>query len=421
LALYQLAIGPHLKYNYKILVGRTSGSMRGNEVPSKRATRSLNAILETEQTGLFKRLLLKASRNILAAQMKAMKTNRILFFHCLSSFCIALLSACSSPTPLTLVTTVPTVADKITHANPVTANATTFSLPNGAHLAGRVWASPHPQHIVLAVHGFNDYSKAFEPLAQHLLTELQATVYAYDQRGFGANHEPGKWPGSSTLLNDLRHIAIQLRERHHGLPMTVMGESMGGAVVLLAASEAPGLKADQLILQAPAVWGAQSMPWYQRFSLQFMNAVAPEMTFTGRGLQSLGIRPTDDPEVSSDLSRDPLIIKATRVSSLAGVTELMGRAQTQSILPPQRTLVLYGLRDRIIPQHPFCDWMTNLNTKTVSSGDIDVVIYKEGWHLLTRQLRMREPMQDISNWLQKKPLPHNQTAAEAQKTVCVPS
>jgi len=201
--------------------------------------------------------------------------------------------------------------------------------------------------------------------------------------------------------------------------MTVMGESMGGAVVILAASETPGLTADRLILQAPAVWGAQSMPWYQRFSLQFMNAVAPEMTFTGRGLQSLGIRPTDDPEVSSDLSRDPLIIKATRVSSLAGVTELMGRAQTQSILPPQRTLVLYGLRDRIIPQHPFCDWMTNLNTKTVSSGDIDVVIYKEGWHLLTRQLRMREPMQDISNWLQKKPLPHNQTAAEAQKTVCV--
>eukprot|EP01030_Chromulinospumella_sphaerica_P001027 gene1027-1007_t len=121
-------------------------------------------------------------------------------------------------------------------------------------LAGLVWASTQPQHIVLGVHGFNDYSKAFAPLAQHLVAELQATVYAYDQRGFGGNPQPGIWPGSPTLLADLRHIASQLRQRHPGLPLTVVGESMGGAVVWVAASEAPGLAADQIILKAPAVW-----------------------------------------------------------------------------------------------------------------------------------------------------------------------
>jgi len=349
-----------------------------------------------------------------------MTPNRIRFFRCLASACIALLTACSAPAPHTQAITAPTVPDKIKPANPVTASAMTFSLPSGARLAARVWTTPQPQHILLAVHGFNDYSKAFEPLAQHLVAELQATVYAYDQRGFGANPEPGIWPGSPALLTDLRHIAAQLRERHPDLPLTVLGESMGGAVVILAASETPGLTADRLILQAPAVWGAQSMPWYQRFSLQFMNAVAPEMTFTGRGLQSLGIRPTDDPEVSSDLSRDPLFIKATRVGSLAGVTELMGRAQTLATRPPQRTLVLYGLRDRIIPQQPVCEWLTHLNITTASNGVIDVVIYKEGWHLLTRQLRSREPLQDMAHWLQNRPLPHQQTTEQAQQTVCVP-
>jgi alpha-beta hydrolase superfamily lysophospholipase len=271
---------------------------------------------------------------------------------------------------------------------------------------------------VLAVHGFNDYSKAFEPLAQHLLAELQATVYAYDQRGFGANPQPGIWPGTDTLLADLRDIAAQLRERHPGLPLTVVGESMGGAVVLVAASEAPGLAADQLILKAPAVWGANSMPWYQRLSLYTMNLVAPEMSFTGRGLPSLGIRPTDDPEVSRDLSRDPLFIKATRVGSLAGVTELMGRAQTQTALPPQRTLVLYGLRDRIIPAQPVCDWLTHLNTAVPQPGTTDIVIYPEGWHLLTRQLRTREPLQDMARWLHNTPLPQRQSTAQAQQVVC---
>ncbi|WP_297722684.1 alpha/beta fold hydrolase [Limnohabitans sp. Rim8] len=349
-----------------------------------------------------------------------MTPTHIGLFRCFASACIALLTACSAPTGHIPVTMVPTVPDKITKANPVPANSTTFGLPSGNLLAARVWVSPQPQHIVLAVHGFNDYSKAFEPLAQHLVDAVQATVYAYDQRGFGANPEPGIWPGTHTLLSDLRNIAAQLRERHPGLPLTVLGESMGGAVVMVAASEVPGLTADQLILQAPAVWGAQSMPWYQRLSLQVMNAMAPEMTFTGRGLQSLGIRPTDDPEVSRDLSRDPLFIKATRVGSLAGVTELMGRAQTQTNLPPQRTLVLYGQRDRIIPQHPVCDWLTHLNTTTASTGVINVVIYPEGWHLLTRQLRNREPLQDMTHWLQNRPVPHQQTSTQAQQTLCVP-
>lgn len=334
---------------------------------------------------------------------------------CLAILCVALLSACSAPAPQA---TAPVAPDKIVHAFAPTATPTVFKLPSGHALAARVWASPQPRQIVLGVHGFNDYSKAFEPLAQHLVAELQATVYAYDQRGFGANPQPGIWPGSDTLLADLRQIAAQLRERHPGLPLTVVGESMGGAVVLVAASEAPGLAADQLILKAPAVWGARSMPWYQRLSLYTLNLVAPDMSFTGRGLPSLGIRPTDDPEVSRDLSRDPLFIKATRVGSLAGVTELMGRAQNQTALPPQRSLVLYGLRDRIIPPQPVCDWFTHLNTDVLPQGTTDVVVYPEGWHLLTRQLRTREPLQDMAQWLQNTPLPHRQSTSQAQQMVC---
>jgi alpha-beta hydrolase superfamily lysophospholipase len=309
-------------------------------------------------------------------------------------------------------------ADKTSPRNLVLSSTTQFNTADGSNLAARVWNHPKPQQIVLGVHGFNDYSKSFERMAQHLVAETHATVYAYDQRGFGANPMPGVWPGSESLIDSLRQIAAQLRERHPNLPLTVIGESMGGAVLLLAASEAPGLAADQLILKAPAVWGAQSMPFYQRFSLYAMNMIAPEMSFTGRGLSSLGIRPTNDPEVSRDLSRDPLFIKATRVSSLAGVTELMGRAQTQNQLPRQRSLVLYGLRDRIIPPPPVCDWLTHLNNSSLQADATDVLIYPDGWHLLTRQLRSREPLQDMARWLQNTALPHLQTPAQAQQSVC---
>jgi alpha-beta hydrolase superfamily lysophospholipase len=237
-------------------------------------------------------------------------------------------------------------------------------------------------------------------------------------RGFGANPQPGIWRGEDTLLSDLRHIASQLRQRHPGVPLTVVGESMGGALVWVAAAESPGLVADHIVLKAPAVWGSQSMPWYQRYSLQFMNAVAPDMVFTGRGVQSLGITPTNDPEVSRDLGRDPLFIKATRVSSLAGVTSLMGRAQNLNTLPPQRSLVLYGLRDRIIPPSPVCDWLTRLNAAGTAGTALDLVVYPEGWHLLTRQLQTREVLEDMQHWLQQNPLTRRQSPQKAQEVVC---
>jgi len=149
-----------------------------------------------------------------------------------------------------------------------------------------------------------------------------------------------------------------------------------------------------------------------------MNMVAPNMTFTGRGVQSLGITPTDDIEVSRDFGRDPLFIKATRVSSLVGVTEVMGRAQGLRNAPPQRTLVLYGLRDRIIPPSPVCDWLAHLNTAVSKNEALDFVVYPDGWHLLTRQLKTRDVMQDVQAWMQQKPLVRRQSAQQAQVAVC---
>lgn len=337
--------------------------------------------------------------------------------HSIAALTSALLVGCVAASPPVVA---PAVADTPTPIPEQLLSAIPlhFDLPGGDRLAARVWSMPEPRHIVLGVHGFNDYSKAFDPLAQHLSAELGATVYAYDQRGFGANPEPGVWPGSDALLADLRHIAEQLRQRHPGLPLTVVGESMGGALVWVAAAESPGLVADHLVLKAPAVWGAGSMPWYQRISLQFMNAVAPDMVFTGRGVQSLGITPTDDIAVSRDFGRDPLFIKATRVSSLAGVTELMGRAQSLNSAPAQRTLVLYGLRDRIIPPPPVCGWLTQLNTAGAITESLVFVIYPEGWHLLTRQLQTQDVLQDVQTWLQQHPMARRQSTQQAQAAVC---
>ena len=279
-----------------------------------------------------------------------------------------------------------------------------ITLQDTTQLSLRVWAVTAPQRIVIGIHGFNDYSKAFDPLARSLATELMATFYAYDQRGFGENSAPGVWPGSDQLVADLREVVSRLRKEYPGLPITLIGESMGGAVAIRASTESPGLPVSQLILKAPALWGAETMPWFQRAGLQMLNAVAPNLTFSGRGVRALGIKPTNDPEVSKDLSRDPFFIKETRVSSLMGVTDLMGQALHHPMSFPVPTLVLYGLNDRIIPPAPICSWLTRLDRETSSLPvHIQFLIYPEGWHLLTRQLGAAEVIQDIGQWIRSMP------------------
>ena len=62
---------------------------------------------------------------------------------------------------------------------------------DGAELPMRIWLPPNqqkPKAVILAVHGFNDYSNAFDMPGRWWAKHGIAT-YAYDQRGFGAYPE----------------------------------------------------------------------------------------------------------------------------------------------------------------------------------------------------------------------------------------
>ena len=82
-----------------------------------------------------------------------------------------------------------------------------------------------PVAVVVAVHGFNDYSNAFRGLADPF-NAAGIALYAYDQRGFGATVDAGLWAGTAALTADLRGVLMALRTRHPGVPVYVLGESM---------------------------------------------------------------------------------------------------------------------------------------------------------------------------------------------------
>lgn len=294
---------------------------------------------------------------------------------------------------------------------------------DGYRLPYRRWGVDPPREpsmIFLGVHGFNDHSQAFAVLTEGLVNPLQARLYAYDQRGFGRAAHPGIWPGSATLVEDLRTVVSLLRQRYPNVPLLVIGESMGGAVALRASTEGRGLDLDALILLAPAVWGAQTMPWYQRLSLWLAQSLLPGATLTGAAAADLGIRVSDDPDVLRALRQDPLVIKQTRMDSLYGVTQLMSEALHHPVDFPQPTLVLYGFRDTIIPPGAVCAWVSQLATEDVLPT-LQIALYPEGYHLLTRQRDAARVIEDLRSWSMQPGSrldPLADSLEEAQREIC---
>lgn len=247
--------------------------------------------------------------------------------------------------------------------------------------------------IVLALHGLNDYSFAFDSVGLYLV-QHGITVIAYDQRGFGNSAGHGLWHGSERLSADLVSMTALLREHYTDRPLYLLGESMGGAVVLTSLAST-ALDVDGIILVAPAVWARDSMPFYQRFGLWVAAHTLPGTQLTGEGLD---LKPSDNIEMLQALSRDDLVIKATRVDVLYGISNLMDRAMLASNAAAGNILLMYGMQDEIIPAQPICELYERLANSATTR--LAAIAYENGYHMLTRDLQADVVLEDIAAWIE---------------------
>ncbi len=265
---------------------------------------------------------------------------------------------------------------------------------DGLALPLRSWLPEGPpEAVILALHGFNDYSAAFEG-AGAWWAERGIATYAYDQRGFGEAPHRGLWAGSETLSEDLVNLAGLIRARHPGRPLYVLGESMGGAVAMVAFAENPDFAVDGVILAAPAVWARATMPGYQRIALEVVAYLMPWGHLTGEGAN---VQASDNIEMLRALGRDPLVIKRTRVDAVYGLTDLMDRALASAGRISAPLLLLYGERDEIIPKQPTLLAWDGLPAK--ADGRQRLALYQDGWHMLLRDLDAETVMADVAAWI----------------------
>jgi len=298
-------------------------------------------------------------------------------------------------------------------------------MPDGAELPLEIWrpaetsgdgsedeaTPPRTRAAVVALHGFGDYGNAFRDLAP-ALARAGVAVYVIDQRGFGEAPHPGYWAGAEAMAGDALTLARlaradQAARGRPDLPVYLLGESMGGAVAMLAAArqdEDQQLRdppVSGLILSAPAVWGRDWMPAHQRAGLWLGVRLFPWLPLNPSGL---GIRPTDNIQALRELSRDPLFRKTPRVDLVHGLVDLMDAAQAAAPGLTLPILVLYGDRDEVVPRPPTCALLERLPT---DPRRWRVVLVEGGYHMLFRDLDGDRVIADIAAWARdpEAPLP----------------
>jgi alpha-beta hydrolase superfamily lysophospholipase len=255
-------------------------------------------------------------------------------------------------------------------------------MQDGFRLPLRHWpAEGTPRATILALHGFNDHAGAWD-IPAPLLTGQGFDLYAYDQRGFGATATRGLWPGSDALADDAATAAALIAARAPGVPLVLLGESMGAAVLLVAGSRPPPRRprADAWVLLAPAVWGRSTMNPIARGALWAMSHALPSLAVSGGNPFT---RVTDDPQVLEALARDPALIRRTRMDAVAGIVDIMDDARIAAArFDPGPTLILWAGRDDLIPGGAMRSFLDTLPPAPPARREVQ--FDAGGFHLLLR-------------------------------------
>jgi alpha-beta hydrolase superfamily lysophospholipase len=270
-----------------------------------------------------------------------------------------------------------------------------FVMADGARLPARVWPAlgtdgkeAQPRAVIIGLHGMNDYSNAFAMPSAWLQHHGIAT-YAFDQRGFGAGPNRGRWAGTETMVEDLATVGALVQAEHPGAPIVLMGLSMGAAVILAAASRNELPEMDGVVLLAPAVWGWSEMNIFYRVTLWLGAHLMPGKTLTGERLE---IWPSDNIEMLRAFSRDPLVIKKTTIGTLYGLVSLMDRGYEGASRLSTPALVLYGKKDQLVPARSVRKMAARL------PGQKRFLLYANGYHMLERDLQAETVWRDILTW-----------------------
>ncbi|SFO32043.1 Lysophospholipase, alpha-beta hydrolase superfamily [Pseudonocardia ammonioxydans] len=246
-----------------------------------------------------------------------------------------------------------------------------------------------PSGVLLISHGIGEHSGRYGSVVETLLPDGWA-VYGLDHRGHGRSGGTRVHVRRyDDLLQDFETFRREIVARHPGLPVFLLGHSLGGQIALAYALRHQDRLAG-LALSAPAL-ASDAVP----------AALVPVLSLVSRALPTvrpLGIDTSaisSDPAVVDDYAADPLVHHGKPTLALgAAIYAQMDRLLPRAAELRLPLLIQHGTADRLTDPEG-----TRRLDEASGSPDTTVRWYDGLWHEIYHEPGRDAPLTDLRRWL----------------------
>jgi acylglycerol lipase len=281
----------------------------------------------------------------------------------------------------------------------------------------QAWLPRHPARaVVVIVHGLHEHSARYAHVGARLAA-VGFAVYAADHRGHGrSDGQRANVERMALIVADLSSFVRFAVERHPGLPVFMVGHSLGGLIALHYATEPgatepgatepgttePATLLDGLVVSGPAVQVAAGSGLQRRLA-GVLSALVPNLGVVALDADQKISR---DPDVVRAYRADPLVYHG-KVKARTGAEMLVMMAGLPARLPQlsMPLLLLHGTDDEICALAG-----SAMVHDAVSSPDKTLRQYQGLYHEVFNEPEREAILTDLVSWLDQH-LPATQSAS----------
>ena len=263
------------------------------------------------------------------------------------------------------------------------------SVGDGVELFASKNLVDHPKAVVVLVHGLCEHSGRYDYVVSRL-NAFGYSVYRFDNRGHGrSGGERGFIEDYQLFLEDADTIVRGARQENPGIPVFMLGHSMGGFITACYGVKYPDRLSGQVLSGAAVIL----LPAVKDMEFFDFDA-APRMPIPN----SLAAVVSRDPDVVKAYTDDPLVLKEFTMK-LMGEVLIKGAKRIMETMGAYRypCLILHGGGDQIVSPDA-----SKYLYDHISSTDKQLKIYDGLFHEILNEPEKETVLEDIHQWIEKR-------------------
>ncbi len=198
-------------------------------------------------------------------------------------------------------------------------------------------------------------------------------------------------------MKDIKNELFKIKSIYPKKKIFLLGESMGGAIVISLASSDKKLPIDGIVMLAPAIWNFTEKNFLKSYFMNFFSRILPNLQVESKGW--VDVQASDNIEMLKELAKDKFFIHKPNLRSLYGVITLMDKSYKNAreffIDTTYNTLLIVPLRDEIVPRKPLIELLEKINIK----NKLDLLVYESSYHMILRDINGYKIANDIKDWM----------------------